>query len=56
MWIEDRVHVSSIGQYSCLVGQERWSHLDRDMELRVWFKGHWNNKVKQDLRKGTAAS
>ncbi|KAL7543852.1 hypothetical protein ACHAXR_013222 [Thalassiosira sp. AJA248-18] len=27
---------------------------DRDMELRVWFKGHWNNKVKQDLRKGKA--
>ena len=27
---------------------------DRDMELRVWFKAHWNNKVKQDLRKGKA--
>lgn len=27
---------------------------DRDMELRVWFKGFWNNKVKQDLRKGKA--
>jgi len=27
---------------------------DRDMELRLWFKGHWNNKVKQDLRKGKA--
>lgn len=27
---------------------------DRDMELRVWFKGFWNNKVKQDLRTGTA--
>jgi len=27
---------------------------DRDMELRLWFKGFWNNKVKQDLRKGKA--
>ncbi|KAL7528793.1 hypothetical protein ACHAWF_002704, partial [Thalassiosira exigua] len=27
---------------------------DRDMELRVWFKGFWNNKIKQDLRKGRA--
>jgi len=27
---------------------------DRDMELRVWFKGFWNNKIKQDLRKGKA--
>lgn len=23
-------------------------------KLRVWFKGYWNNKVKQDLRKGKA--
>lgn len=27
---------------------------DRDMELRLWFKGSWNNHIKQDLRKGTA--
>mmetsp|Transcript_12428 Transcript_12428/g.27015 ORF Transcript_12428/g.27015 Transcript_12428/m.27015 type:complete len:831 (+) Transcript_12428:168-2660(+) len=27
---------------------------DRDMELRVWFKGFWKNKIKQDLRKGKA--
>ena len=27
---------------------------DRDMEMRVWFKGFWNNKVSQDLRKGKA--
>lgn len=27
---------------------------DRDMELRVWFKAFWENKVKQDLRKGKA--
>jgi hypothetical protein len=24
------------------------------MELRLWFKGSWNNHIKQDLRKGTA--
>ena len=23
-------------------------------QLRVWFKGFWNNKIKQDLRKGKA--
>lgn len=33
---------------------ESAGHFDRDMELRVWFKGFWNNKVKQDLRKGKA--
>ncbi|KAL7495970.1 hypothetical protein ACHAWT_004317 [Skeletonema menzelii] len=33
---------------------ESAGHLDRDMELRVWFKAYWNNKVKQDLRKGKA--
>eukprot|EP00574_Skeletonema_japonicum_P003936 CAMPEP_0201723202 /NCGR_PEP_ID=MMETSP0593-20130828/7332_1 /ASSEMBLY_ACC=CAM_ASM_000672 /TAXON_ID=267983 /ORGANISM="Skeletonema japonicum, Strain CCMP2506" /LENGTH=861 /DNA_ID=CAMNT_0048214277 /DNA_START=191 /DNA_END=2776 /DNA_ORIENTATION=+ len=33
---------------------ESAGHLDRDMELRVWFKGYWDNKVKQDLRKGKA--
>lgn len=27
---------------------------DRDMEVRVWFKAFWNNKIKQDLRKGKA--
>mmetsp|Transcript_9616 Transcript_9616/g.20813 ORF Transcript_9616/g.20813 Transcript_9616/m.20813 type:complete len:857 (+) Transcript_9616:61-2631(+) len=27
---------------------------DRDMEVRLWFKGYWNNKIKQDLRKGKA--
>ncbi|KAL9185215.1 hypothetical protein ACHAXT_002992 [Thalassiosira profunda] len=27
---------------------------DRDMELRVYFKGFWKSKVKQDLRKGKA--
>ena len=29
-------------------------YFDRDMELRVWFKAFWNNKVEQDLRKGRA--
>lgn len=33
---------------------ESAGHFDRDMELRVWFKGHWRNKVKQDLRNGKA--
>jgi len=33
---------------------ESAGQLDRDMELRVWFKGYWDNKVKQDLRKGKA--
>ena len=33
---------------------ESAGHLDRDMELRVWFKAFWNNKVKKDLRKGKA--
>mmetsp|Transcript_19345 Transcript_19345/g.29830 ORF Transcript_19345/g.29830 Transcript_19345/m.29830 type:complete len:858 (-) Transcript_19345:67-2640(-) len=33
---------------------ESAGHLDRDMELRVWFKAFWDNKVKQDLRKGKA--
>ncbi len=33
---------------------ESAGRLDRDMELRVWFKGYWDNKVKQDLRKGKA--
>jgi len=33
---------------------ESAGNFDRDMELRLWFKGHWNNKVKQDLRKGKA--
>lgn len=28
--------------------------LDRDMELRVMFKGFWKNNVSQDLRKGKA--
>ena len=33
---------------------ESAGHFDRDMELRVWFKAYWDNKVKQDLRKGKA--
>jgi len=33
---------------------ESAGQLDRDMELRVWFKAFWDNKVKQDLRKGKA--
>ena len=33
---------------------ESAGNLDRDMELRLWFKGFWGNKVKQDLRKGRA--
>ncbi|KAL3823901.1 hypothetical protein ACHAXA_005483 [Cyclostephanos tholiformis] len=31
---------------------ESAGNFDRDMELRLWFKGAWNNKIKQDLRKG----
>jgi hypothetical protein len=33
---------------------ESAGHFDRDMELRVWFKAFWDNKVKQDLRTGKA--
>jgi hypothetical protein len=33
---------------------ESAGNFDRDMEFRVWFKAYWNNKVKQDLRKGKA--
>jgi hypothetical protein len=33
---------------------ESAGHFDRDMELTVWFKGFWGNKVKQDLRNGKA--
>ena len=27
---------------------------DRDMEFKAYFRGYWNNKVEQDLRKGKA--
>mmetsp|Transcript_33213 Transcript_33213/g.75862 ORF Transcript_33213/g.75862 Transcript_33213/m.75862 type:complete len:868 (-) Transcript_33213:101-2704(-) len=33
---------------------ESAGNFDRDMELRVWFKGFWDNKVKKDLKKGRA--
>ncbi len=29
-------------------------NFDLDMEMRCWFKGFWENKVKQDLRSGRA--
>jgi len=28
--------------------------LPRNKQMRLWFKGFWNNKIKQDLRKGKA--
>ncbi|KAL7460532.1 hypothetical protein ACHAXS_000980 [Conticribra weissflogii] len=33
---------------------ESAGNFDLDMEMRCWFKGFWENKVKQDLRSGRA--
>mmetsp|Transcript_9856 Transcript_9856/g.20573 ORF Transcript_9856/g.20573 Transcript_9856/m.20573 type:complete len:790 (-) Transcript_9856:247-2616(-) len=33
---------------------ESAGNFDLDMEMRCWFKGFWDNKVKQDLRSGRA--